>query len=269
MIPLTVDVPMKRLPWANWGLILATVLISLAVPYEPSERFAFLPAGTSHPAFSPLVLQRNNFALHQLVTALFQHAGLLHLLGNMVFLFVFGNPINSKLGHVGFLASYLGIGAAESVVWLFVGRGQACLGASAAIMGMCGMFLVLYPRNRVTVFWDDWGIAWLSRSWTAEVPGWGVVVLYLAFDAWGALFHRDEGVGYVSHLVGAALGVGLAVALLKTGCLRPGPGEQTLLQWLAGEDPVEPDVPRRRRRRKKCRPAPVQDDRITGERDRL
>src|SRR5262249_33442773 len=156
---------------------------------------------------------------------------LLHLLGNMLFLFVFGNAINSKLGHGGFLASYLGIGTLESVVWLLVGRGPACLGASAAIMGLFGMVLVLAPGIRVAVFCAEWEVPWLTRSGTTEVPGWGIVVLYLAFDVWGALAHRDEGVGYVSHLVGAALGVGLAVTLLKTDCLRPAPGEQTLLQW--------------------------------------
>jgi membrane associated rhomboid family serine protease len=248
MIPLTLDVPMKRLPWANWGLILATVLVSLAVPYESGEGFALLPGGHGKPRYSPLVLQRDAFAPSQLVTALFQHAGLLHLAGNMVFLFVFGNAINAKLGHVLFLASYLGIGIMENVVWLVVGRESACLGASAAIMGLCGMFLVLYPRNWVKVFWDDLEIAWLTRSWTAELPGWAVVLLYVAFDVWGAVFHRDAGVGYLSHITGALMGVGLAVALLASGWLRPDVGEQTLLQWLAGEGPVEADRPRRRRR---------------------
>src|SRR5437763_9671225 len=110
MIPLTLDVPMKRIPWANWGLILATVAVSLAVPYAPGERFAFLPDETAPPKYSPLVLQRHPFAAYQLVTSLFQHAGLLPLVGNLLFLFVFGNAINAKLGHLGFLAAYLGVG---------------------------------------------------------------------------------------------------------------------------------------------------------------
>jgi membrane associated rhomboid family serine protease len=252
MLPLTLDVPMKRLPWANWGLITATVLLSLAVPYEAGERFTFLPGDPSHPTYSPLVLQRNGFATYQLVTSLFQHAGLLHLLGNMLFLFVFGNAVNAKLGHVGFLASYFGIGVLEGLVWLAVGRGSVCLGASAAIMGLCGVFLVLYPRNWVKVFWDELGMAWLTRSFTAELPGWVVVLLYLAFDVWGAIFHRDSGVAYLSHGVGALLGMALAVVLLKGGWLVPDLGEQTLLQCLAGEGPIEEeDLPRRPRRRKK------------------
>lgn len=256
MIPLTLDVPMKRLPWANWGLILATVLVSLAVPYAPGEQFSFLPEEQAPTAYSPLVLQRGHFRPYQLVTSLFQHAGLAHLLGNMLFLFVFGNAINAKLGHIGFLAAYLGIGVVEGLVWLAVGKEPASLGASAAIMGVCGLFLVLYPLNAVRVFWEEWEIALITRSWTGELPGWVLVLLFMAFDLWGAVFHRDAGVGYVSHLVGAALGVGLGVVLLKAGWLRPDRGEQTLLQWLAGEGPTEHDEPERPGRGKR-RPVPL------------
>src|SRR6516162_1179759 len=121
MIPLTVDVPMKRLPWANWALILATVAVSLAVPFTDTKDFSLdVESGSPH-HLSPLVLQRERFAAYQLVTALFQHADLLHLFGNMLFLFVFGNAINAKLGHLPFLAAYLGIGAMEGLVWLAVG----------------------------------------------------------------------------------------------------------------------------------------------------
>jgi len=254
MIPLTLDVPMKRIPWANWGLILATVVVSLAVPYAPGERFAFLPEETAPPQYSPLVLQRHHFAAYQLVTSLFQHAGLLHLLGNLLFLFVFGNAINAKLGHLGFLAAYLGIGVLDGVVWLAVGGGLATLGASGAIMGLCGLFLVLYPFNGVRVFWDEeWEIAWLTGSWTGELPGWLLVLLYLAFNVWGMFFDLQSGIGYLSHLVGGLLGVGLAFVLLWAGLLKPDPGEQTLVQWLDGEGPAR----ERPRRRKKDRSLPL------------
>jgi membrane associated rhomboid family serine protease len=265
MIPLGVDVPLRRLPWANWGLILATVAVSLAVPYLPGERFALLPAAPaayevewgqgqgasftireSQRPYSPLVLQPGRFRAYQLVTALFQHAGLLHLFGNMLFLFVFGNAVNAKLGHPGYLAAYLGVGCLVSLAWLVVGMGAPCLGASGAIMGTCGMFVVLYPRNGVKVFWDEMELALVARSWTGELPGWAVVALYLAFDVWGLIFERDSGVAYVAHILGGLLGVGLAVALLHGGWLRPDVGEQTLLQWLRGEGPVE-----RKKRRKK------------------
>ena len=255
MIPLSVDVPMKRIPWANWGLILATVVISLAVPYGTEEVSVRSFEVRIHHDYSPLVLQREGFAAYQLITALFQHADVIHLFGNMLFLFVFGNAINAKLGHVGFLASYLGIGVLEGLVWLLIGREAACLGASAAIMGLCGMFLVLYPRNDVRMFWGEGNVALVTRSWTHEIPGWAIVLLYLAFDLWGALSNRKAGIGYVSHLVGALLGIILAIILLKGGWLAPDRGEQTLLQWLSGQGPVEEVMPDRPRRRKKCLPS--------------
>lgn len=253
MIPLTVDVPMKRLPWANWGLILATVALSIAVPYAPDEPLALFPSSAPLHNYSPLVLQRSLFAPHQLITSLFQHAGLLHLIGNMIFLFVFGNAVNAKLGHAGFLASYLGIGVLEGLVWLALGSGNACLGASAAIMSLCGMFLVLYPFNHVQVLWDEWEIAFILRSWTSEVPGWAVVLLYLAFDVWGAIFNRGANIGYVSHIVGGLLGATLAIVLVRSGWLKPDRGEQTLPMWFAGEGPIERDLPQQSRRRKKGR----------------
>jgi membrane associated rhomboid family serine protease len=238
MIPLGVDVPMKRLPWANWGLIVVTVVVSIAVPYAPGERLHFL---SNHHAehLSPLVLDRQHFSPHQLVTHLFQHAGLLHLIGNMLFLFVFGNAVNAKLGHVGFLVSYFGIGALVGVCWLAFGGGSACLGASGAIMGMCGMFLVLYPRNDVHLFWDELELMLLTQSFTGHLPGWALVCLYLAFDVWGAIFDRHSGIGYVSHIIGGLTGVALAISLLKTEFLTPDRGEQTLLMWIAGQEPAE------------------------------
>jgi membrane associated rhomboid family serine protease len=253
MIPLSLDVPMKRLPWANWGLILATIWISLAVPYATSDPVGgTLSRDHLREKLSPLVLQRHSFAFCQLVTALFQHADLVHLIGNMLFLFVFGNAINAKVGHLVFLAAYLAIGVVVNLLWLAIGPGMACLGASGAIMGMCGMFLVLYPRNMVNVLWDDeWEIAWITRSWIAEIPGWIVVLLFMAFDLWGAVTNPNGGIGYISHLAGAALGILLAIALLKAEWLTPDRGEQTFLQWWAGEGPVEEDTRRRPRRRKK------------------
>ncbi len=260
MIPFGVDVPMKRLPWANWILILVTIAVSIAVPYA-RERAVSLPkpGADGHlnvvvheSELSPLVLQRRGFALYQLVTSLFQHAGLIHLFGNMLFLFVFGNAVNAKLGHAAFLASYLGIGALGSLIWLVMLPGEAILGASGAIVGMCGMFLVLYPRNGVRVFWDEFEYALITRSWTGELPGWGIVLLYMVFDVWGAIFQQHSGIAYISHLVGAVAGITLAIALLKLEWITPDRGEQTLLQCLAGEGPTEedPDRPARRRTKK-------------------
>jgi membrane associated rhomboid family serine protease len=252
MIPLGVDVPMKRLPWANWGLIAATVLVSLAVPYADGARFELFPDDVDSHHLSSLVLQRHSFRLYQLVTSLMQHAGLFHLVGNMIFLFVFGNAINAKIGQLAYLAAYFGIGILDGIVWLLVGSGPAVLGASAAIMGICGMFLVLYPRNDVYLLFTDFWMMMLNRDWNGTLPGWAIVLLYVVFDLWNTIASPHDGVGHLNHLVGAIAGIGLAIFLLKTRRLRPDLGEQTLLQWIAGEGPVEKkDLAGRRKKRKR------------------
>jgi membrane associated rhomboid family serine protease len=274
MIPLFVDVPMKRVPWANWVLIAVTIVVSLAVPYKtdtfevrdlvPEISGEFRVRVVTHTDYSPLVLQPDHFEPHQLVTALFQHAGLLHLFGNMLFLFVFGNPINAKLGHLPFLLAYFGIGALESLVWLIAGPDVPCLGASAAIMGVCGMFLILYPRNEVAV-WDEW-LAWMQGDWAPSLAGWVVVLGYVAFDVWGSLFQRHSGVAYSAHVVGFLLGVGLAVGLLRARWLRTAIGEQTLLDWYAGRGPREK---KRRGYRRFPKPHPDQGIKPTDDVPRL
>ena len=274
MIPLTVDVPMQRVPWANWVLITATVIISLAVPYktetyETRDLVPDLPGEyrvrvVTHTEYSPLVLQLDNFQGHQLVTALFQHADWLHLFGNMLFLFVFGNPINAKLGHLPYLLAYLGIGALESAVWLAIGPRNPCLGASAAIMGVCGMFLILYPRNEVAV-WDEW-LMGIQGDWTFGVSGWVIVLVYVAFDVWGSLFDRHSGVAYLAHILGFMLGVGLTIGLIRLRWLKTAVGEQTLVDYFAGRGPRER---KRRKFRKFPKPHPDQGIRPTDDVPRL
>jgi membrane associated rhomboid family serine protease len=251
MIPLSVDVPMQRLPVANWALIAVTVVVSLLVPYQSAGDY--VPSSNRPGAepvyvpgrFSPLVLGGPGVAPYQFVTYLFQHAGLLHLAGNMLFLFLFGNALNAKLGHIGFLAAYLGTGAIDGALWRLVSPAGVCVGASGAIMGLCGMFLVLYPRNTVTVYFDEFLLFRTGTDRSAELPGWLVVVLYLLFDTFGLAFNRSSNVAYGAHIIGGLLGAGLAVGLLRAGYLKPDPGEHNLLQWLAGDGPTE----RRRRRR--------------------
>ena len=83
--------------------------------------------------------------------------GVLHLLGNLLFLFTFGNAVNAKLGHLPFLALYFGSGAFAGLAWLLLGSRVPVLGASGAIMGITGAFLVLYPLNEIS-YYDEWSL---------------------------------------------------------------------------------------------------------------
>ncbi len=264
LVPYNVDVPMERWPYANWGLIAFTTVISLAVlagvgqgsdrrareeqrlweeltrkdakPEEVARALKALDAA-AEPA-PPLALVPGHWTILQLFTSLFVHGDLLHLIGNMLFLFVFGNAVNAKLGHVPFVGIYLLIGALEGIAWLLIGDGRPVIGASGAIMGIVGIFLVLYPRNDVNVFyWFLWvgaGAFSISSMW--------LILFYVGGDLFGTIFDGNGGIAYIAHLAGMVTGTALAVTGVIVGWLEPSRGEQNLLQLLGfhGADRAKP-----------------------------
>jgi membrane associated rhomboid family serine protease len=220
-VPYNVDVPMDRWPIANWALIALTCVVSVYVWTGAETEWVL----------SYMVLQRDeDFSAWQLVGSLFTHGGILHLAGNMFFLFVFGNALNARLGHLFYIAAYLLVGVLGGLAWLALGDGPAVIGASGAIMGMIGAFLVYYPRNEVSIFYW-WGLAYTG---TFDLSAYWVVAGYFAFDLWGLARSGDaSGVAYLCHVAGAVLGFGIASTLVLTGLVKPGEGEQTLFQAVA------------------------------------
>ena len=194
----------------------------------------------------PLSLRRGDaFSIKQLATHLFVHGDPLHLLGNMIFLFVFGNAVTAKLGQFWFLLCYLCLGILAGLAWLALGQGPAALGASGAIMGLVGLFLIFFPRNDVQVFY--WflyirpGTFCISSAW--------VIMFYVVGDLFGTIFDSSGGVAYIAHLAGTAAGVAMGIGLLKLGLVESADDEQNLLQVLGWH--------KKRRRRAKLRMPPI------------
>lgn len=141
-------------------------------------------------------------------TSMFMHGGVWHLLGNMFFLFVFGDNLESVLGPVKFLLFYLICGVLSSMfdvlfIVLFDQNTYVLnLGASGAISGIIGGYMMLFPRNKIHLifnifvgFFDTpaflWGVIWLSIQFT------GIIVL---------LYDQASGVAYAAHIGGAIAG---------------------------------------------------------------
>jgi membrane associated rhomboid family serine protease len=246
-IPYKVDVPMQRWPIANFVLIGLTVMISFAlfVPLHEWEEQRLggmndpaiqhwldqqgMRVEGSNPAPSVIdsfMLQPGNFHLSQLVGNLFLHGGFWHLAGNMLFLFVFGNAVNAKLGHARYLAIYFGSGIVESLVWLVAGHGSPCMGASGAIMGIVGAFVLLYPTNDVSV---GYMFTWYY-SGTLEISAMWVIAMYVAFDIWGLVTGGNAGVAYLSHVIGFLTGAAAATGLLWFKVTAAEVNERSLLQ---------------------------------------
>jgi membrane associated rhomboid family serine protease len=227
LIPYNVDVPMQRWPLANWAIIAATIFLGAPVWTNLDEyEGSFL-----------LLWRDEDFHWSQLIGSLLGHADFIHLAGNMFFLFVFGNAVNAKVGHVLFPLLYLMIGVGESLIWIALGSGPATIGASGAVMGVIGCFLALYPRNDVSIFY------WfgLLGTGTFSISSYWVILCYVALDLWGLSSTPDSGVNYLAHAAGAAIGFALTLLLVATRIVQTDPGEQTLLDILLSKDSKPPN----------------------------
>jgi membrane associated rhomboid family serine protease len=156
------------------------------------------------------------------LTAMFLHGGLLHLAGNMLFLFVFGNNVEDRLGHLRYLLFYLACGylATYGFALSDPSSQETLVGASGAIAGVLGAYLLLFPRARVTslvpflFFLPVWLPAWV-------VLGSWFVLQWLYFQ--GAATAQGAGVAYLAHVVGFVAGVVLVIFLCGLRTRRPPP----------------------------------------------
>ena len=144
-----------------------------------------------------------------LLTSMFMHGGWAHILGNMWFLWIFGDNIEEDLGHVRYVAFYLLCGLLASLAHVFVSAwGESAqvpsLGASGAISGVMGAYLVLHPKRRVTVL--------LFRILT-QVPGYVAVGIWFLFQIVASLPMLSGlptgGVAYAAHIGGFIAGAAL------------------------------------------------------------
>jgi membrane associated rhomboid family serine protease len=201
IIPYNTDAPLYHRPFATIGLIAVNTIVFLAT--------------ANHPNIEPWLLAFGQ-GLHpvQWVTSVFLHDGVGHLLGNMVFLWVFGLVIEGKLGWWKFLLVYLGLGAFESAaaqICMLSGDGYA-LGASGAIYGLLAMSLIWAPSNEVHCvgFWGIYGKFF-------EVPILGFAAFYVGmeiFFVWLSDFAMSSS---MLHLAGALPGIGLGITMFKLG----------------------------------------------------
>jgi membrane associated rhomboid family serine protease len=252
-LPYTVDVPMARMPIVNWVLITLTIFASLGVWVKDSHRsrpglresresreferrLRELEARDApeeeidrlfeefHPHGPTGALDPAHFSVLQLFTHQFVHGDVLHLAGNMLFLFVFGNAVNAKLGHVLFPIAYLLLGALAGLGWLMFGNGLPMIGASGAIMGI---FLVFFPRNNVSIFF----YYWRTGLNVFEIPAFWVIGFYMLADLIGVI-RANQPIAYVSHLTGTLFGAAFAISLLLGRVIKSTKYEENLLQAL-------------------------------------
>jgi membrane associated rhomboid family serine protease len=146
-------------------------------------------------------------------TSMFMHAGWMHLLGNMLFLWIFGDNVEDRLGRAKYLVFYLVCGIVATLAQVAVNSGSNIpnLGASGAISGVLGAYLVLFPQGRVRV---------LMRGGTVALPALVVIGLWIILQlvsGIGSITQSSQtgGVAYMAHIGGFV--AGMALAFLLTG----------------------------------------------------
>jgi membrane associated rhomboid family serine protease len=223
MLPLSDGIPARRFPIVNVALIAANfaVWIFYELPHLQTSVFhaSFYPCGLNGSCHTPLPWELNWF------TAMFLHASWGHILGNMLFLAIFGKNVEDAFGRLGYLAFYVAGGfvaalTQASMTLLFGSAASAQvpnLGASGAIAAVLGAYFVLYPNSRVTT---------LVVVFPIKIPAWfflGGWFLFQLFDAnFGLFSDKTDGGGtaFFAHVGGFVFGFLIARLLLGSGRIR-------------------------------------------------
>jgi membrane associated rhomboid family serine protease len=203
VIPLKDQNPTRRPAVLTYALIAANLIIYFYLAQHPVmdlrviERYAVIPSFISH--------GRN---LGSLITAQFLHANLLHVGGNMLFLWIFGNNVEDRLGGIKFLILYFVSGIVGSLVQVFTDPSSTIpeLGASGAISGVLAAYILYFPRARVLTYIAPFFFVYLSAFIVI-----GLWIALQAFQAFMNIGVESGGVAFFAHVGGFIAGLIMAV----------------------------------------------------------
>ncbi len=208
MFPIRDHNPSGRTPYVTYALMAANIVIFigyLAILGDDRALFAFFGEWGIVPA-------RLSFGegYHTLFTSIFLHAGFMHLAGNMLFLFIFGDNLEDEMGHVGFALFYLASGIGAGLIHVIAGPDShvPTVGASGAIAGIMGGYLLLFPKAKVDIL-----VIFIIFFRIFSVPAWVMLGLWLALQFLGSITSDPDGggVAYWAHTGGFVIGLVLAL----------------------------------------------------------
>ncbi|MFQ5591092.1 MAG: rhomboid family intramembrane serine protease [Phycisphaerae bacterium] len=208
IVPIRTEASIRQTPLANHLLIAVNVLCFPLL----DERAPFMGGSLAAWRTQHLVFQTDEPGFLQFFTYQFLHGDMWHLLGNMLFLWVFGNAVNGKMGQVPYLLFYLAGGAFAAWGWALVSARPAHLiGASGAIAAVTTAYLAMFPRSRVTV------LVWFFFIHFFELPA--MVMIGVKIIVWDNLVApRIVGsagaVAHAAHLAGYLFGFATALGML-------------------------------------------------------
>ncbi len=216
MIPIRDDAPRLTVPVITWLLIAANVgvfIYQIALGVEsPAAKLAFLGSYAVIPArvTSALTGEAPILAgLLPILTSMFLHGGWMHLIGNIWFLWIFGDNVEDELGHGFFVLFYVACGAIAAVVQFLADplSNIPMVGASGAIAGVMGAYLIRFPRARVTVL-----LPFIIIWTTVQLPAFMMLTYWLAIQVYsGTASASGGGVAWWAHIGGFVAGIGIVL----------------------------------------------------------
>jgi len=205
LLPIGTSLRPRQTPYMNYALILINTVIFIAMYVGGKQSMQkYASAYMLTPAYP---------YLWQFITYAFLHGSIAHILGNMYFLYIFGNNVNDRLGNLGYLIFYLGGGVFSALGHIaaasFYGTGAATpvLGASGAIAAVAGAYLVLFPQSLITI------VYWFFIIGTMEIPALYLIIIKMIFID-NIISRSAANVAYDAHLGGYAFGI-VAILLLR------------------------------------------------------
>jgi membrane associated rhomboid family serine protease len=216
MFPVGDDNPTRRAPVVNTTLIILNVLVfgvQILLGTDFVLRWAFVPArltGLLDGIGGPEVLLT-------IVTAMFMHASISHIVGNLLFLYIFGDNVEDNFGHIPYLIFYLlcGVGATFAQYFTDTASPIPNLGASGAISGVLGAYIMLYPQVRVQLFVWPFSLFFGSLVIPAFlwIGIWFAMQLFPAVQQLGRMM--EGGVAFWAHIGGFVAGVVLVAVFRR------------------------------------------------------
>jgi membrane associated rhomboid family serine protease len=204
--PIRTDRRLIHTPWVNYALIAINLLVFMAGLKQQAQsgHFGGSPVGPN-PA-EPYYLNPRDAHLFQFITYQFLHADGWHVLGNMVFLYAFGNSVEDRLGKIGYLAFYLSGGVLAGLGHCMFSDARV-LGASGSVAAVTGAYLALFPLSNVTI------VYWFILIGSFEISSLYLIGFFIAQNVVFQLI-SSGGVAYMAHLAGYAYGFAIGMGLL-------------------------------------------------------
>jgi membrane associated rhomboid family serine protease len=204
LLPYRMETTFLRYPYTNVVIITVTCLFHFLVQFEIVQ-----------PDVAEAMVLRD-WNMGQMIGNVFLHGGILHLLGNMLFLWIFGNAVCALVGNFSYIFIYLLLGILASASHLFF-SGYPAIGASGAINGIVGLTLVFFPVNKLHNFYLlTWPFSFphFFKAGKFQLKTFWMILYWFAFDILGAVMGGGH-IAYWAHIGGFLAGVTVGVVLLS------------------------------------------------------